>query len=92
MKTEVLNIFKIAQIIANIAENETKKSLSTEIVKLTLFLQIGEPVYVTYNKKEKLIYITMSKMETMCKLTTGYEPILIIKKSKELNKYKIIHV
>lgn len=92
MKTEILDIFKIAQKIASIAKNETKKSLSTEIVKLTLFLQIGEPVYVTYNEKEKLVYINMSKIETMCELVTGYKPILIIEKSKELNKYKITYI
>lgn len=89
MKTELLNIFEIAQIVASIAKGETKRSLTTEIVKLTMYLQIKEPVYILYNRKEKLAYVTMSKAGIDYGKREGYELIIIIENSKELNKYKV---
>ena len=92
MRTELLNIFGIAQRVASIAEGETKKSLTTEIVKLTMYLQTKEPVYILCNKKEKFVYVTMNKAETNYERNGGYELIIVIESSKELNKYKLIYV
>lgn len=89
MKTELLNIFEIAQRVASIAKGETRKSLATEIVKLTMYLQIKEPVYILYNSTEKFVYVTVSKAEIDYEEREGYELIIIIENSKELNKYKI---
>lgn len=92
MKTELLNVYQIAQEIADIAKNETKKSLAIEIVKLTIALQNKVPVYVLFNKKEKLIYTTMNECAIRDNFNDGYKLIIKIEKSKELNKYKIIYV
>lgn len=89
MKTETLNIFKIAKKIAKIAKGDSKESLTIEIVKLMICIQIDSPVYVLYNKDNKMVYITLSYMETMCEISTGYKLIMTIEKSKELNMYKI---
>lgn len=89
MRTELLNIYEIAQSVAAIAEGETRKSLATEIVKLTMYLQTKEPVYILYNSTEKFVYVTMSKAEIDYEIREGYELIITIKESKELNKYKI---
>uniref|UniRef100_A0AAU8AV34 Uncharacterized protein n=1 Tax=Dulem virus 214 TaxID=3145691 RepID=A0AAU8AV34_9VIRU len=92
MKIGLFNIYGVAQKIASIAEGETRISLTTEIVRLTIYLQTGKTVYVTYNKKEKHIYSTISEEESRRMLNVGFELIMIIEKSKELNKYKIIEV
>lgn len=92
MKTELLNIYQIAQEIADIAKGETKKSLAIEIVKLTISLQNKVPVYVLFNKKEKLIYTTMNEYTTRDNFNDGYKLIMEIERSKELNKYKTIYV
>lgn len=92
MRTEELKIYKIAQKIAKIAEGETKESLSTEIVKLTLLIQTGKTVYIKYNKENKLIYSTLCETKKAYDLDEEYELIMTIEKSKELNKYKITYV
>lgn len=92
MKTELLNIYGIAQKIASIATGETRKSLATEIVKLTLSLQTKVPVHVLFNKKEKLIYTTIIGTREQVNLNDGYELIMIIERSEELNKYKITKI
>jgi len=92
MKTELLNAYQIAQEIADIAKGETKKSLAIEIVKLTMSLQNKVPVYVLFDKKERLIYTTMNECSAQDNLNNGYKLIMEIKKSKELNKYKVIYV
>lgn len=89
MKTEELNIFGIAQKIAGIAKGETRKSLAAEIVKLTLFLQNKTPVYVLFNRKERLVYTTMDKAWNIYGFNDKYELIMTIEESKELNKYKL---
>jgi hypothetical protein len=89
MRTELLNIYEIAQRVASIAEGETRKSLAIEIARLTICLQTNEPVYILYNNTKKFIYITMSKRETDNEIREGYKLIIIIERSKELNKYKI---
>lgn len=92
MKTELLSIFAIAQRIASIAEGEIKENLAVEIVKLTLYLQSKKPVYVMYCKKEKLIFITMSKIVSTYESVYEYKLLLTIEESKELNKYKVTSI
>lgn len=92
MKTELLDIYEIAKKIASIANGETKESLAIEIVKLTKMLHAEKPIYVVYDKKEKLVDVTSSKVEVLCGFNQEYELIMKIEKSKELNKYKIIYV
>ena len=92
MKTEELNIYGIVQEIAEIAKGETRKNLATEIAKLTIALQSKTPVYVLFNRKERLVYTTIAKTWYMYEFNDGYELIMTIKKSKELNKYKIMYV
>ena len=92
MKTELLNIFGIAERIASIAESETKRSLSKEIVKLALYLQTGEPVYVEYYEEKEFVYVTMNKTDVIHELNDGYKLIMTIEKSKELNKFKVTEI
>lgn len=92
MKTESLNIYEVAQKIANIAEGETKRSLAIEMVRLSTIMLTGEPVYILYNEKEKTVYTTLSKKEAIYGSIKNYELIWIIKKAKELNKYKICKI
>lgn len=92
MKTELLDIYEIAKKIASIANGETKESLAIEIVKLTKMSHAEKPIYVVYNKKEKLVDVTSSKIEVLHGFTQEYELIWKIEKSKELNKYKITYV
>lgn len=91
MKTELLNIYGIAQRIASIADGETRKDLATEIVKLTLSLQTKETVYVLFDKKYRVVYTTMAEIEGRGRFNDGYELIMVIE-SKALNKYKITYV
>ena len=92
MKTELLSIYKIAQEITEIAEGETRKSLATEIVKLTISLQTNLPIYVLFNKKEKLIYTTVNKTSITSNFNDGYKLIMTIERTEELTMYKISRV
>ena len=77
MKTESLNIYEVAQKIANIAEGETKRSLAIEMVRLSTIMLTGEPVYILYNEKEKTVYTTLSKKEAIYGSIKNYELIWI---------------
>lgn len=89
MRTKLLNAYQIALEITDIAKGETRKSLAIEIVKLTECLQNKVPVYVLFNKRESLIYITMNEYYTKDNFNSEYRLIMKIEKSKELNKYKL---
>lgn len=92
MKTELLDIYEIAKKIASIANGETKECLAIKIVMLTRMLHTEKPIYVIYNKNEKLVDITLSRIDVLYEFTQEYELIWKIEKSKELNKYKITYV
>lgn len=83
---------KLHKKIASIAEGETKESLATEIVKLTIAIQTKIPVYVLFNKEEKLIFVTINKSLITCRFNCGFKLAMRIEKSKELNMYKITYV
>lgn len=92
MKTELLDIYKIAKKIASMAGGETKENLATEIVKLTISIRTKTPVYVLFNKKEKLIFVTINKSAITCTFNCGFKLAMTIEESKELNIYKITYV
>lgn len=92
MKTELLDIYKIAKKIASMAGGETKENLATEIVKLTISIRTKTPVYVLFNKKEKLIFVTINKSAITCTFNYGFKLAMTIEESKESNIYKITYV